>query len=113
VKPAAVLYIHCIDRLRELAKEHGYALAVHGSMARDLDLIAVPWREDVTDPYEFAVAFQQKLKLCTGEKWHPSANSPSQQPHGRIVWNFVPAGGGGVYIDLGVIAPQSPKATCG
>ncbi len=29
--------------------EHGYALAVHGSLARDFDLIAVPWAETVSD----------------------------------------------------------------
>ena len=38
---AAALY----PDLAEIAREHGYALAVHGSLARDFDLIAVPWRE--------------------------------------------------------------------
>lgn len=35
-----------IDRIRELAKEIGYAIAVHGSQERDLDLIAAPWTEE-------------------------------------------------------------------
>ncbi|WP_321913558.1 hypothetical protein [Paraburkholderia sp. J11-2] len=35
-----------IDRIRELAKEIGYAIGVHGSQERDLDLIAAPWSED-------------------------------------------------------------------
>jgi hypothetical protein len=34
-----------IDRIRALAKEIGYAIAVHGSLERDLDLIAAPWSE--------------------------------------------------------------------
>jgi hypothetical protein len=35
-----------IEQIRELAKEIGYAIAVHGSQERDLDLIAAPWSEE-------------------------------------------------------------------
>lgn len=35
-----------IDRIRELAREVGYAIGVHGTQERDLDLIAAPWTED-------------------------------------------------------------------
>jgi len=35
-----------IDRVRKLAFEVGYAIAAHGSMERDVDLVAVPWVED-------------------------------------------------------------------
>lgn len=31
--------------LCEIFQRHGYALAVHGSVARDLDLLAIPWVE--------------------------------------------------------------------
>lgn len=34
-----------VEPLRALAKEVGYALAVHGSLERDLDVIAAPWTE--------------------------------------------------------------------
>ena len=107
MKPATFFYMHRINWLREMAREHGYALAVHGSMARDLDLIAVPWIETATDPHEFAIAFQQKLKDCTGEKWYPTADSPTRKHHGRIVWNFVPQSGGDWYIDIGVMEPAA------
>lgn len=36
-------YRSILPKLREAARSHGYALGVHGSMRRDLDLIAVPW----------------------------------------------------------------------
>lgn len=36
----------CIEGLRRIAMECGYALAVHGSCASDLDLVAVIWRSD-------------------------------------------------------------------
>ena len=29
--------------LAKIFQQHGYALAVHGSMAKDFDLVAVPW----------------------------------------------------------------------
>ena len=34
-----------ISDFRRIAREHGYALAVHGSLweQRDIDLVAVPW----------------------------------------------------------------------
>lgn len=35
-----------VARIRELAAQIGYAIGVHGSQERDLDLIAAPWTED-------------------------------------------------------------------
>lgn len=35
-----------------VARRHGYAIGVHGSMSRDLDLIAVPWVESASSPDE-------------------------------------------------------------
>ena len=40
------LYTYCFIQLKEVAKEFGYNLVVHGSMSRDLDLIAIPWIDD-------------------------------------------------------------------
>jgi hypothetical protein len=45
---AAALY----PKLCKVFQKHGYALAVHGSMARDFDLIAVPWAEKISSPEE-------------------------------------------------------------
>ena len=36
-------YNSVLPAIREAAHEHGYAIGLHGSMRRDLDLIAVPW----------------------------------------------------------------------
>lgn len=36
--------------LCEIFHRHGYALAVHGSLARDFDLIAVPWADKISTP---------------------------------------------------------------
>lgn len=36
--------------LAEIARKHGYALAVHGSLGRDFDMIAIPWKKEASDP---------------------------------------------------------------
>ena len=35
-----------IRLIRELAREVGYAIGVHGTLERDLDLIAAPWTKE-------------------------------------------------------------------
>ncbi len=40
------LYAYYFLGLKELAQEFGYNLVIHGSMNRDLDLIAIPWVND-------------------------------------------------------------------
>jgi hypothetical protein len=35
-----------IEPLRAVARSLGYALTVHGSLVRDIDLVAVPWTSD-------------------------------------------------------------------
>jgi hypothetical protein len=39
-----------LPRIRTAAKELGYAIALHGTLTRDLDLLAVPWIEDAAEP---------------------------------------------------------------
>lgn len=52
MKPAnnAPMYCAMYVQLTEICRKHGYALAVHGSMARDFDLVAIPWIEAPSDP---------------------------------------------------------------
>lgn len=45
---AAAMY----PELATICRRHGYALAVHGSLARDLDVIAIPWTEDSGEPQD-------------------------------------------------------------
>lgn len=45
-----MFYACLLESLRKIAYENGYALAIHGSCARDLDLIAVRWNEVILLP---------------------------------------------------------------
>lgn len=103
-----------IEPLREVARRYGYALGVHGSLRRDIDLIAVPWAPIAwsTNPVTLAEAIMEKAaELNDGvafqkpgeDSWWFIAGCPGGKPHGRLCWTFHL--GGGPYIDLSVIPP--------
>lgn len=53
IKPNfAPVYVALYPQLARIFQKHGYALAVHGSVARDFDLIAVAWAESISKPEE-------------------------------------------------------------
>ena len=78
---AAGLY----PKLAEVFRSHGYALAVHGSVGTDFDLIAVPWREEnVSDPEAvIAVLFARYDFKHSNPERMPQ---PEAKPHGRIAY---------------------------
>lgn len=79
--------------LAEIFQRHGYALAVHGSLARDLDLIAVPWAETVSD-VETVIAEMTAtyaVRIIDG--------IPTLKNHGRLTYT-VSVGFGECSIDL-------------
>lgn len=46
----APVYAAIYAELAEITRKHGYALAIHGSLSRDFDIIAIPWIELPNDP---------------------------------------------------------------
>lgn len=47
----APIYAACLyPELAEMMRSKGWALAVHGSLARDFDLVAIPWHPDPVKP---------------------------------------------------------------
>ncbi len=87
---AAAMY----PELAEIARRHGYALAAHGSLARDLDLIAIPWTEEAGEPqlvlHEIVSTFAVELL---------GNASGNQKPHGRTAYTLT-CGWGQCAIDL-------------
>lgn len=59
VKPA--LYSYYFEQLKVIAKEFGYNLVIHGSMHRDLDLIAIPWIDNPEDEFKMVQKFENYL----------------------------------------------------
>lgn len=57
-------YAYLFELLKPKAKELGYNLVLHGSMNRDMDLIAIPWVDEPKDELLMIQAFDE---LLTGE----------------------------------------------
>lgn len=76
-------YISRLPAIREAAKRCGYAIGLHGSLRRDMDLIAVPWVDEHTDADTLARAIHRAA--CGLEsasyQWGP-------KPAGRIAASF-------------------------
>lgn len=51
--------------LCEIARSMGYALAIHGSVANDLDLIACPWVDEVSTPQELIDKLMEHIGACS------------------------------------------------
>ena len=107
-------YSAFIVRARIIAKQEGYALAIHGSTTRDLDLIAVPWTTAARSPQalttriDFNTGWRRQRADGTrceiGEKVEPTVRE-----HGRLVWTFMPEGFADPrFVDFSVIPPNTP-----
>lgn len=85
--------------LQEKIRPLGYALAVHGSMNRDFDLIAVPWDEGAVAP---ASDVHRAIFDAVSPYRVPNIkHGPEKKPHGRIGW-IIPLHAGAA-IDLSVM----------
>lgn len=83
-------------RLLHVARDCGYTLALHGSMRRDLDLIAVPWIEEAVTAEELVSRI-----MASSSSFGRKTESAVCKPHGRRCW--ILHLGGGPYIDLSVM----------
>lgn len=120
----APFYATLYHGLCETARKHGYALAIHGTVTADLDLIAVPWVEEAAPPETLVAALMAHLGAChydemlrrqltdenlvsqilAGER--KDILGASEKPHGRQAWNL--------YLDHGCkvdlsIMPMAPR----
>lgn len=89
--------------IREVAHNHGYAVAVHGSLSRDIDLVAIPWTEVADTPDVLVQAIAGALSGILG-RCH-RMQGETAKPHGRIAYTLVHGGFIGE-IDLSVFPPQ-------
>lgn len=97
-------YARIFTMARVLAWDEGYALAMHGSFTRDLDLIAVPWVDRACEPEHLVrrIADATDLRIQHG--------SPGDKPHGRNAWTLLlPGFADPRWVDLSVM-PRAQAA---
>lgn len=80
------LYDEMLMRARGYARDHGYALAVHGSQMRDLDLIAVPWTAEASAPEVLVEAIRKAVNGTYSAGSQAGNDVVTHQPHGRLSW---------------------------
>ena len=114
VKPTpAPAYAAMLPSLQEIAHAHGYALGIHGSLNRDLDLMAMPWIEGAKPAAELIEALRVAVNGIVHKngtpagRWngtefvHAVIENPSHKPHGRMAWNIHLECG--LFIDISVM----------
>ena len=96
-------YRGLLPALRAAARDHGYALGVHGSERRDLDVIAAPWTEAAVAADVLAEALRACFDgvILTQHDGHRCA-SPERKPNGRLAWSIYTQDGS-AYLDLSVM----------
>lgn len=83
----APVYVQFWERATEIARECGYCLAIHGTLARDLDLLACPWTDAALPAEELAAKLAEALAWqFTDDTWHTVG--PEKKPHGRLAWSI-------------------------
>jgi hypothetical protein len=84
MKPAnrAPIYAACCyPDLAEICRSGGYALAIHGSLARDFDLVAIPWDENTVTP-------QVVIERITEAFAVREIGEPEIKAHGRLCYTL-------------------------
>ncbi|MEZ0263008.1 MAG: hypothetical protein ACAH80_18530 [Alphaproteobacteria bacterium] len=107
VDQMSAFYMARLPAIRAAAKEHGYAIGLHGSTRRDFDLMAMPWRDGYSDKDTLAKAIQHAACGITSESYRWE-----QKPAGRVATSFpicwtewydmISAG----HIDLSIMLPK-------
>lgn len=96
----ALHYALILPDLQEIGRMFGYAICFHGSMATDLDIVAVPWIHD-PKPAEDLI---EALRAFVGGRL---SGGSSVKPHGRRAWSIYDCknigGGDEPYLDVSVM----------
>lgn len=100
-------YARVFTKARCLAWAEGYALTVHGTATRDLDLLACPWEDRACKPEHLVNRIVEAcdLQITIG---------PTQKPHGRRAYTLMfKEFGDPRFVDLSIMprVPRIPRET--
>lgn len=102
-KAAPSFYAIYYSKIHSVCKKNGYTLVLHGSMQRDLDLIAIPWAQGAIESNKLIE------KICevsgTMNIPHHKTRKYSIKPHGRKAYSLTWDGtlGATPYIDISIM----------
>ena len=102
-----MMYVTFFGIFQGIAKDHGYALAVHGSCVHDFDLILVPWIENPKPVIEVLTKWSEYVGGIKTDDGLPY-QTKCEKPHGRTAYTMQIGGGG--YVDVSVIPTDEDRA---
>lgn len=81
----AALYAALCEDIRNAAMDCGWAVALHGSLSRDMDIMAMPWVENCTDA---DTMIDTIIKRCFGDNIISEYGKKVDmtKPHGRVCY---------------------------
>lgn len=85
VKAANFAPVYCAlyPEIAEIARRHGYAAAVHGTLARDFDIVCVPWVPVPSQPADVVRELAETFTLFQVK------GDPTEKEHGRMVYTLI------------------------
>jgi hypothetical protein len=105
------LYDALIVALRYRARACGYAIAVHGSLKRDIDLIACPWRSHAISAADLISNLEKVIIAVTGTvRYRIEDSNPLKMPCGRLAWSiYLTPDDHDPYLDISVMPALEEK----
>ena len=91
--------------LRFVAERYGYALCVHGSLRRDIDLVAVPWRDNTPSAESLIEGLAKATHTIVGTaRFRKRDPQPELKPQGRKAWSiYLTPFDDAPYLDISVM----------
>lgn len=120
------LYAFYFEVIKEIGKNYGYNIVLHGSINRDLDLIAIPWQEIIGDKMEMLNEIAKTLggdilvesdedrkllrnKFHGRECWVINLNRTIKTKYDGMVTEFIEHEDPQYYIDISVLPTINHK----
>ena len=94
-----IFYAAILNDVRIAAMKCGWALGLHGSLASDMDLMAMPWTEDAKPVEEMIQALSDCFTGCRFKEDHTTPHFG--KPNGRVVYTL--SIWADFYLDINVI----------
>jgi hypothetical protein len=103
-------YLRKLPAIRRVARAHGYAVGVHGSLTRDFDLIAAPWTDEAADADTLAAAVREAVGGYL--RCQSAAETAHAKPCGRRAYVILTDLWPGRYVDLSVMPRGCGASAC-
>lgn len=106
----AVFFASMWEDLKNSAHGNGWALGLHGSLANDMDIMAMPWTDDAKPIEEMIDGLCELFTQSDEMKQFYKERGYGDKPHGRKVYTL--SIWADFYLDISVIpSPPTTKDT--